>query len=106
MRASTRLRVSAPTSAHPRTTFETVITDTFRSWAMSFRRTGAVGRLRMGTGHVPEKASIAGLGAPAGRGAATGGVFIDSRSERVYISIATDMGPERFLPLKAYWFHV
>src|SRR6185437_17176141 len=43
MRASTRLRVSAPTSAHPRTTLETVITDTLRSRAMSLRRTGAAG---------------------------------------------------------------
>src|SRR5579862_6441686 len=43
MRAITRLRVSAPTSAHPRTTLETVITDTLRSFAMSFRRTGELG---------------------------------------------------------------
>src|SRR6185369_9670034 len=47
MRASTRLRVSAPTSAHPRTTLETVITLTFRSCAMSFKRTGGVGALAM-----------------------------------------------------------
>src|SRR6185369_15808109 len=47
MRASTRLRVSAPTSAHPRTTLETVITETFRSRAMSFKRTGALGGLDM-----------------------------------------------------------
>src|SRR5258707_5281205 len=47
MRASTRVRVSAPTSAHPRTTLETVITLTLRSCAMSFRRTGVVGALDM-----------------------------------------------------------
>src|SRR5258708_27493274 len=47
MRASTRLRVSAPTSAHPRTTLDTVITLTLRSCAMSFRRTGVVGALDM-----------------------------------------------------------
>src|ERR1039458_7396311 len=38
MRASTRLRVSAPTSAHPLTTLDTVITLTLRSRAMSFKR--------------------------------------------------------------------
>src|SRR5215471_4968629 len=47
MRASTRLRVSAPTSAQPRTTLETVITLTLRSRAMSFRRTGVVGACAM-----------------------------------------------------------
>src|ERR1035437_6686947 len=47
MRASTRLRVSAPTSAHPLTTLETVITLTLRSRAMSFKRTGVVGALDM-----------------------------------------------------------
>lgn len=40
MRASTRWRVSGPTSAHARTTLETVITETSRSRAISFRRTG------------------------------------------------------------------
>src|SRR5215471_1937199 len=43
MRAITRLRVSAPTSAQLRTTLETVMTLTFRSRAMSFNRTGVVG---------------------------------------------------------------
>src|ERR1035437_875824 len=47
MRTNTRLRVSAPTSAHPRTTLETVITLTLRSRAMSFKRTGGVGALDM-----------------------------------------------------------
>src|ERR1035437_10724603 len=47
MRASTRLRVSAPTSAHPLTTLDTVITLTLRSCAMSFNRTGVVGALDM-----------------------------------------------------------
>src|SRR5437763_899073 len=48
MRARTRLRVSAPTSAQPRTTLDTVITETFRSCAMSFRRTGELGGLDIG----------------------------------------------------------
>ena len=55
MRASTRLRVSGPTSAHARTTFETVMTDTLRSRAMSFRRTGdlvGVGMIMRGAGGV------------------------------------------------------
>src|SRR5438067_6972682 len=47
MRARTRLRVSAPTSAQPRTTLDTVMTETFRSCAMSFRRTGELGGLDM-----------------------------------------------------------
>src|SRR5260370_20258021 len=47
MRASTRVRVSAPTSAHPRTTLETVITLTLSSCAISLRRTGVVGALDM-----------------------------------------------------------
>src|ERR1039458_2108976 len=47
MRASTRRRVSAPTSAHPLTTLETVITLTSRSRAMSFKRTGGVGAFDM-----------------------------------------------------------
>src|ERR1035438_6753825 len=47
MRASTRLRVSEPTSAHPLTTLDTVITLTLRSRAMSFKRTGGVGALAM-----------------------------------------------------------
>src|SRR5664279_4480187 len=50
MRASTRLRVSAPTSAHPLTTLDTVITLTLRSRAMSFKRTGVVGALAMAIG--------------------------------------------------------
>src|ERR1035437_10963456 len=47
MRSSSRRRVSAPTSAHPLTTLETVITLTWRSRAMSFKRTGVVGALDM-----------------------------------------------------------
>src|SRR5437016_3752484 len=47
MRANTRPRVSAPTSAQPRTTLDTVMTETFRSCAMSFSRTGELGGLDM-----------------------------------------------------------
>src|SRR5213078_1806294 len=47
MRANTRPRVSAPTSEQPRTTFDTVMTETFSSCAMSFRRTGELGGLDM-----------------------------------------------------------
>src|SRR5436190_22084592 len=50
MRASTRLRVSAPTSAQLRTTLETVMTLTLRSRAMSFKRTGVVGVCAMNVG--------------------------------------------------------
>src|ERR1019366_10769361 len=56
MRASTRLRVCAPTSAHPLTTLDTVITLTLRSRARSFKRTGVVGALAMWTG-APDRAA-------------------------------------------------
>src|ERR1035438_1974477 len=81
MRSSTRLRVSGPTSVHARTTFETVITDTSRSRAMSFRRTGDL----VGVGTVfNQKASITTC-------ARRGGVRL--KSEQVWKACAKRMNP-------------
>src|SRR6202140_5530553 len=77
MRASTRLRVSAPTSAQPRTTLETVITLTFRSCAISFKRTGFEGAWDMI------------------RGCETRSREFESRSEREYIKLRTAGGCRR-----------